>query len=402
MGIQDAGGSVDAGGEDAGGMDAGEDDAGTDAGAPDPVYAACLSTFGPDGSTGFVTLLDTIDSGTVDASEALEFPGRFGCVASEELPGALFVSDGESATITRFDLVEDALAEGETISFAGLGLSSAPNAFIIDATKGYVLDGVGRRIIRWDPTAMVIEGEFDLDGIPEVEGLTSRINGQFLGQSRLLLAVRYLTAASVDARRQAIIFVDTATDAVSVDSTDRCGAVAGIVENAAGDAYFASNNFSAASHRLGLEGSFAPCLFRALAGENVLDDDYDQALNELAGGAPSGGLYNAGGNVGFFQAYDESVTPIDPEAGPGAIQFTAAWRLWRLPELGGSAPATVVEDFPLSSGGIGVTALDGFTYFTRFTDDFTGGSLVRVDSDGNVTPALDSPTLLPLRVVRLR
>ncbi|MEM1413607.1 MAG: hypothetical protein AAGH15_01840 [Myxococcota bacterium] len=397
----DAGGVVDAGGSDLGSSDAGLEDAGVeDAGMedmgdpPEPLYAVCTLRFTPEGAVGAVALVESLDEGAIDVASALEVPGLGSCAGRT---GEIFVGSSEAPVITRYAITEEGgFEETGSLSVMPLGITnlfSFDGFQIVAPNKAYYVDSTTLQVAIFDPTAMTLEGDIDLGGVDDAAGdfVFSNFGGVVRTDDRVIPFARYTDPTTErTAALTTLAFIDTDSDAVVFDSTERCGGVASGDVLANGDAYFGSNNITAANHRLGLEGAFAPCLVRALAGADAIDDTYLFELNGLTGGLPTGGLVTGPGDSAFVLAYDETVTPIGEETQPREIQAAQAWRLWSIPELGTSETATRVDSFGLTSGANFALDVEGVTYFSRIAADFSGGELVRVNADGTVVDALDT------------
>ena len=115
----------------------------SDSSAPGTVgarFAVSGVVFGDDTESTYVSLLPSLDVEDVDYAKALEVPGRASIAAYN---GWLFVSGGESATITRYSIGDDGSFDQDGIvSFANYGfdpfyIDDWGNTFV-SATKAYL------------------------------------------------------------------------------------------------------------------------------------------------------------------------------------------------------------------------------------------------------------------------
>ncbi|MEM1417667.1 MAG: hypothetical protein AAGH15_22405 [Myxococcota bacterium] len=383
-GSPDAGG-VDAGGRDAGAMDAGSDDAGAmdagdgDAGSMDagnmPTEPRLFMTFGfsfsPEGLSTVIATTDALDE-VPTSEEALVIPGFAGFFAEGD---SLYLARPDSATITRYALPEaGSFIEGESVSFMGRGVTqlSGESTFVaLDGDAGYVFDLDLGEIILWDAAAMEITGSVAIPGIEALtppEGQTVRGNGITVVENQVQVSFRY-EEAEIQLPRTAFVFYDTVTGEASVHITELCGASFTSVASS-GDAYYATNLRGASDFELGRRGSFEPCMIRVRAGETVVDESFTLTLSDLAPGVV-GGLLSGPGESAYVFAYDETIEPIGEED----FSNVSAWRLYAIPELGGTTEGTRVEGLPPVNGGTAFFEIGGVAYLAIANPDF-GGSVV--------------------------
>ena len=211
-----------------------------------------------------------------------------------------------------------------------------------------------------------------LSGFEPPEGLLlSRIRAGRVGD-RLLLWANYTNEEGFNVSRSVFAFVDSETDEFTTDVTEACGGfLSAFVTTRNGDTYFGSTGGDAINHALGFEGTFAPCAVRVRAGASEVDDTFVANLNELTGVGPTGGPMAGSGDNGYLLAYDETAIPVDPLL--TSVQHTALenWRIYEV-ELGSTAPATLVEEIPVTQGIGGAATFDGRGFLTGFTRDLSG------------------------------
>src|SRR5688572_11320719 len=87
--------------------------------AVDAHYVVASVLFGPEGDTTYVSLLPSLDDVAIDLANAYESPGR---ASITSYGGYVFLSGGESPTITRYQVRDGRLVEDGVIDFANQGL----------------------------------------------------------------------------------------------------------------------------------------------------------------------------------------------------------------------------------------------------------------------------------------
>ncbi|WP_394834184.1 hypothetical protein LVJ94_47540 [Pendulispora rubella] len=137
-------------------------------------YAVHSIVTSPDGQDGYVTILDSlVQRPTVGLSSAREFSGPSDIWVYE---GSVYVSGGETPTVTKFTLTDDGkLVDPKVLNFSARGLTDAAfwNNTFISATKAYMLNGLAQYIV-WNPTTMEITNTVDLPKIENRNGLIPR------------------------------------------------------------------------------------------------------------------------------------------------------------------------------------------------------------------------------------
>lgn len=408
VGCDDNGSGTDAGDEDAGSsveMDAGpgDDDAGVseeDAGAPpDPLYAICGFTFTPEGPSGYLVVVPDLDASTsVDLASALEVPGGLSCAA----PGnsnLVYVGRAESPVIERYAVADDGtLTLEDMVSFAGLGLTATTNGRnpmqLLSATRAYYIDGDTLQVIVWNPTDMVIDGSFDIDGLARTDlGIGS--NFVMEDGDRLVMSARYFRPDGSAELLATAVIIDTTDDSVTYAEDMRCGNLAWSAKAANGDMYFASHPSQAARVRTGQAGTpvSQPCLLRILAGENDFDSTFYVELNPLTGDQPTGALLQGDGNTSYLLAYDETEVPITM-MNMDQLTRLPAWRYYQVDLSGDVSSATEVAGVPAGAGyGLGFVLQDAANtvpFVISVAGDLSAGTFFDL-SGGTFDEAITAP-----------
>ena len=342
----------------------------------------------PTGFPGFIRLVSEAEleaaeqtGEVVDSVEgAIEFAGGVSCAVRDH---SVFAFDWENPTVTRFDEVEGMLVEGQSVSFANLGVTSLNSSgderqvvFASD-TKAFFLDPIGRQVVIWNPNEMETIGSIPLTLSDSPEGLNLGAVLQIVRMDeRLLVWGGWSNADGTNVARINFWFIDTETDAVvATDVTQECGGFGRPNIAANGDVYIGSEAFSAMQHALDLPGSFAPCAIRIRAGTTEVDTSYAADLRRLTGGLPTSGPYVTFNDQGFLAAYDTSRMPIDPRLTSVEHVLLENWD-WYEWELGSEQPATRVDSIPTGIGQVDTRTFDGKPFLFRPNADFTTSELL--------------------------
>lgn len=285
----------------------GEKDAPAPAPTQGPSYAVAFNVSAPDGtSTSYLSLRDTLELGRLDASDALELAGSPQLVAAQ---GALFVSNEERKTWTRYDVQDGRLVEGATLSFANEGMGFLYMAEVVSPTRAFSWNEATLELVEWNPTTMTITRRHDLSGLQRPDfGLEWRGSAPPLYREQdgvLFYYVAYTTNRQTYANALHVVLFDTRTGQWELLQDSRCGESAGfggwVAEN--GDAYLFSDNFGTLAEIIA--GIQRPaCLLRVKAGERRIDPDYQLDLNALIGGRQAWGLYYAGNGRAYTAGLD--------------------------------------------------------------------------------------------------
>lgn len=350
---------------------------GTGGEGAESVFVVCAFIVGAE-FTGFVATVPSLGSDQVfDLSAAIEVGGRPICAAQGE---EVFVTDPTRPAITKYTL-DDAgvLIQGDTVSFANVGsgpLDGIQTELIqfIDAERAYFIDRSLLQAVIWNPSTMEVIGSVDIP-LPIPDGLTLSGGGGIVRRgTTIVMPFGFSTNLDVNASTEVFAFLDTTTDTVTFDTFTECGAIQTARTMANGDTYFASNAVAAASYRLGLPGSFPPCVVRLPSGAMAIDRDFTLELNDLVGGAPAASLLPGPGDSAFLAAYDESVRPISDSDSAAEIVGADAWRVYSVEDTGASAPAAPVPGVPLVAGRLLYAVVDGSSLLFLGEADFSGST----------------------------
>lgn len=356
------------------------------AAATSPLYAVSTCVETADSATGYVVLVDSLESGerpTLDS--ALEIPGC-GVISGPNRGEVLFVGEGESPTLRRYAIRDGSFEPQGALSLAALGIADAfysqPHFVYLAEDKAYILSGKGApEIIVWDPRAMEISGRVPLEGLQRDGVYPAFGYAPLRVDDRLYVTARW---RNDDGFRQenALVVIDTANDSILQSTFDeRCGDFLYGAAGADGTLYFGNGNYASA-FRLALGAGTAPpaCVLRVLPGELAFDPSYQISLSTLLGGLEGGGLVRGAGGY-FVQAFHDTV-PAGTEWGD--VFGIPAWRWWHISDDFNAAE--LVDALPPTAAAFDSFAVDGRTYSTLAAADYSETRFLAMDTAGT-TPA---------------
>jgi hypothetical protein len=294
------------------------------------LYVASSTVFGADSDsqTTYVSVLDSLAAQKIDYDRALELTGWADTWVHE---GELFVSGGESPTITRYRVSEQGeMSPDEELSFAAYGLNDVAfwsNTFVAP-DKAYMINGVDEYVI-WNPVTMEITGTLEL---PELEarpsllvraGTTDRSNvirNGVLYQPMYWSDEDYVRFAE-DSR---VIAIDIVTDRVLDVIEAPCAGLDVGTRDDAGNLYF-STWTGGVWAPLAL-GAPANCVAKIAADEMTATRAFTFA--DVADGREGAAVRAIGpGRLALSVFHDERVELVD-DADPDELLGGENWRLW--------------------------------------------------------------------------
>jgi hypothetical protein len=360
---------------------------GAEGAAPDgPAYVVSTMVSSDDGTTGYVSVLDSLEPQTIDNENAREFAGAADIWVHE---GAVFVSNDEAFTISKFVVEDGALVEQGVLSFAAYGLGSFGfwlNRFVA-ADKAYFLNDTAEYIV-WDPASMEITGTLPLPAPAAREGFrafTAYSDRASILKDGLLYQPFYYTDDSyfLFAPDTRILVIDVASDLV-LDAIDApCPGLDYATVDGDGNLYFSSWVYAA-------------------GGAAVLDQPDTCVFEIPARGAPrvafrvadvsdgrQGGVmrYVANGRAMISVLHDERFPPSDA---PSASELTFAnnWRFWSYDlASGGAAP---LESIDWNGGAQYSFDIDQRTYMLVAASDYSTTRVYDLGDGLSLTPVFDT------------
>ncbi len=333
-----------------------------------PLYAITTQLITADTPQSYVILTNKVaGDGQLALDKAIEVPGRslgMGIPKS----GALFVAGSEAATVTRYDLKNGALEKGQTVSFAGKGVTSIgeyqTQFHFASATKAYYFDGRTAQVIVWNPTEMTVLNAIAVPGL-SIEGATTTFASSPLvvKGDHVFMPVGWRPSVGIT-KKAGVIAVDTRTDTAVLATDDRCGYVRDGVTGPDGQIYFATETYGAAVYRVTGGDTPEPCLLKFDPVALKFDPDFYKPLSEFADGGTVGTLLPGPQGTAYVRVLDEQVYPINAGVHPRLVASAAAWR-WTQITLDTFA-ATPVTTLPPSTGSSFLYEAEGQTLFTQF------------------------------------
>lgn len=351
----------------------------------EPNYLVASLVFGADGTTSYVSLLDTLE-GSVDLAAAYEFSGLSDAWVHE---GAVYIAETESLTVTRYAVEGGALVETGVVSFAETGLTDVGfwvNAFVAP-TRAYYLNGADE-LIAWNPQTMEIEGTIplpqeDRDGFKAFPGYADRAG--VVRDGKLYLPLYWTDDTyfqfTSDSR---IVVIDIATDAVEGVLAAPCPGIDYGALDEDGTAWFSSWVYAPGG--AAVLDQPATCVV-TVSPDDAVSVAFDVA--DLTGGREGGALRPLGdGRAVLSVLHDEEAESGDPPD-VAAVTFGAHWRLWSV-DLA-SSTATVAEAFDWSAGAQYTFGIDDSTYMLVPAGDYTSTTVYNIDDIAAPEPVLVTP-----------
>ena len=369
----------------------------------DSLFAICGAIFSPDGPSGYLALVPSLDATTsVDVENTIVFPGGAACAAVER-SGTIFVGLAESPVIQRWEIDDEGNPSltGQ-VSLAGEGFASAFRSRnpiqILSDSKAYFVSNEG--VVVWNPSEMVIEGSFPLAGL-NAPDLTTALSFPLRDGDRLVIPAWYRRADRSLAPRTQFAFIDVNTDEVTYSPVDtRCSVDwPAVADN--GDMYFASPADQGINAAFGFAGDPAapPCVVRLPAGATALDPAFFLDPQELVEPNYAGALADGVEALAFTLGYDESIRPLDESTALEAIGVPA-WRYYGFSLAEPAGGATLVDALPAGAGLPWFNTADGVPYVFNVNAE-TGRATLFDISDPRAAQAAANVPGLPLQAIRV-
>jgi hypothetical protein len=362
-----------------------------------PAYLVGTRVFASDGAaTSYFHVLPSIEQGTaVNPAQALEVPGAAKLYGAFDL-GWFAVGDGESPTITRYTLDQNAaLRPDQSISMQPYGVASLwDTLYFVSPTKAYYPDREGKQLVVWNPMAMEITGTIPLpqtarEGFLALYGYTPVIRG-----TKLLFSVGWFDWEMNDSilGETGLVVIDTATDTVArFDVDTRCGGITQTVVTPSGDAYLVSSALAAAGNRLGRLPT-APCALRIAAGADALDSSYLVRLGDLTAGALAGEPIQGGQGKIFLRVFDDTMGTVGADDNTWDVTGQLAWTWWRW-DVASNMAARVPELEPATADVLSFE-VEGRVYGAETKADYSETTLIELTAAGGPKRALTAPGFL--------
>ncbi|MEM7135002.1 MAG: hypothetical protein AAF500_00405 [Myxococcota bacterium] len=369
------------------------------------VYAISSRLAFPGGSATYVSILSSLDPSDdeLDLANAYEFPALSDMWS---LDGYVYVSSGESPTITRYRVTEGReLEEDIALSFANFGVPSTAFAsnVIVDESRAFVANGP-RELVVWDPSAMEITGTFALPELESRDGLIPTYGdgdrGSVIHEGRLYQTVFWtdLRLAFRDAASAVLVFDLASQDLIAVIDAPCPGLAYGTVGET-GNVYF-SPWYRGVGAALVLDVA-ATCTV-------VVDPDTLSVADvlpfaDLAGGREGSGMRHLGNGRFAFSAFDDDEVDLETaiaDGDPFTILDTASWRLWSYDaDTGATEPLAAINR---RGGAVYWFDIDGKPYALAPSSDYIESSVYALEEDGTTAKPLFTYSGWAVRLFRIR
>ncbi|MEM1417802.1 MAG: DUF4374 domain-containing protein [Myxococcota bacterium] len=332
----------------------------------------------------------------MDPAESVELP--FSTLISPGPTGRSFLaSSGTAPEVFRYDVAQDGtVTESGPVSFAGRGVTITqipPKVVAVSPTKAYYLDSEGLLGFTFDPTELVITGEFSLDAIAPVSDANPEVVlsvQSFLrdGDVLIMVILRDMDEGSAEQLAR-VLSIDVATDEVTVIEDARCGYLGEAVLADNGDLYLASGPFNGGTVGARPDAAGPSGILRIRAGERAFDPDFFVTHESLTGTAVSGGLVKGPGDTAYVVAYDATVVPLG--ATQDEINGAPAWRTYAITLDDTIAPGVLEDAVPLRSGATSPLVIGTGSYDAVAAADFSSTTIYRYDAAGGPQAGLNLP-----------
>jgi hypothetical protein len=254
------------------------------------LYALAVSVYNPDASQTYLLTSSDLVPGELDVrGRGIELPGFLFPFSNGK---SIFVPHEDAPSLTRYELDEsDALQEGPTVSFAGVGYAAAMDSFnlpFVSESKAYAFDAPNSLAHLWNPSTMtLLDGQIDISTIQR-DGFVARIAADADAARRqgdlLFVPVGWEDAVTEDTRpASGMLVIDTRTDTlVKFLEDERCTEFQSSIQTPNGDIYFFPSEHGIVTLS-GANPEYPSCVLRIRAGESDFDPDFLLNLATITG-----------------------------------------------------------------------------------------------------------------------
>ena len=342
-------------------------DAGTDAAtdAGDPLYLIGSSVQTTDNSTLLLWTTPELDGAELELSEGEQIIGGVDAVSFN---GAVYVGNSEKFTVTRYELEDDKLVAGDSVSFANRGLMyvSYLNT-ILSSERAFLVNPDQLEIIEWNPTEMTITKTHSLEALAR-EGWGVEYRGGFIRKSdgKFFFYWTYTNQRAEFVNDFVLGVFDTKTDTLTFEINEDCPASAGFggFFDEQEDLYLIADSFGLYT-QFQYEGAKPACVLRVKKGEDKLDSDFKVIPEELMGGKAPWGFYYLADGVAYTSGVDPAV--FEDHDSLFEVIFAPVHTGWLLDFKNGEAKQ--IEDLPLDGVGFESHRVNGRLLVPRTTGE---------------------------------
>ncbi|HKO90173.1 MAG TPA: hypothetical protein VJU61_03410 [Polyangiaceae bacterium] len=351
----------------------------------DPLFLIQTRTFSPDGTTGILIPVSSLDE-PVDYSRALEQPSG-GVLYAEAGLDWFLVGDGEEPVITRYELdAEGRFVSGNSLSFANEGVIYlyAGSVLFVNEHKAYYIDLDQLQAISFDPTDMAITGIVSLAGAAR-EGFFTSFGSAVIRSDGIYFPGEWYTEPEWDRvpSGSMLIHIDPETDVVTMASDPRCTSMLAALTTSAGTSYWFSDMFNTFARRgYGPDRGVPDCALRLNPGETTFDPDWELNTEARTGG-PSFAVLQGGDSTMWFRVFDETAVELPVPADYETMDTAPAWQWYSL-DVESDQPGQRNDERPLSSVGALGMYVDGRGFTTNEDSEYSETTLLELTGTGFV------------------
>jgi hypothetical protein len=368
--------------------------------AEGPLYLVHSAMQTTDDRVNYFSLVSSLEGGKIDYGNSIELVGRPRLYAQEGL-GFFAIANAEDLSITRYEIGEEGLVEGGSISLRSTGVRSlgAQAVLFVSPTKAYYKDPAEAQIIVWNPTDMVVE---DTIALPEEfvrEGWITSFGDWVARDGEAFFAASW-TSQAYDrvAAGTSLVRIDTETNEVTITEDERCRGLE-TAGNVDGTLYFFSGVINGFGHHVyPSEGGQQDCILRVSPGSEGFDADWTGTLSSALpeGTAATAAALTADGEI-WAQVVDLDTTP-DAPGSTYSEWYAGDWRWWHLP-VASLDGAVQVPGEPGAYSSFTVSAESGF-YISQTAADYSKTTLMDLSgAEPKLAASLDG---FVLDIVRVR
>ncbi|MEM7160667.1 MAG: hypothetical protein AAF799_47965 [Myxococcota bacterium] len=338
----------------------------------------------------FADALDEEVSLELDAG--LEIPNNGIAVGPDGDGGVVYTSDGATPRLTEFLVDADGgIEQGRTVSFEGSIASAngvaAGNFVFVSPTKAYVVDTIEFNTVVFDPSEMLITGNFELGDVAE-SGFFGIIGTRpVLRDGEVVISLSYLSLGVGFSPLSRLVFIDPDTDQVTqILEVPDCSALTELHLADNGDLYAASD-VANVTNRLDGRGGGRECIVRIPSGEYDVAEEF--TYTELSGGWDGAGLIPLSDTTVFVRVIDPSLVPADLQTPAAQLD---AW-YWAKLDLADPTTIEIFDDREPRGPSTQHLELGGRRYATEISGDFSESRLVDFGT-GEPTVGLSAPGVI--------
>jgi hypothetical protein len=353
--------------------------AGGVAAEPGP-YVMSSIAFSAETTATYISLLGSLDIDEVDFARAREFAGQADLWVHD---GAVFVSELDSLTITKFTLDGGKLVQGDTLSLANYGLTDIGfylNSFVAP-DKAYFMNA-GTEYVIWNPKTMEIIGTIPIPKLEPHDGLrpfpSYSDRSAVLRDGKLYHPVYYTDDSYFEySPTSSILVVDVGKDEVVDVLEAPCPGLDFASRDEHGNAYFSSWVFAPGG--AAVLDQPTTCVAKLAAGEEALEKLFD--FPEVTAGRQGGAMRCVGDGKALLSVLHDERATSDVVS---EVTYGANWQFWLYDLADGTA--SPVASIPFNAGAAYDANLEGKPHLLVPAGDYASTQLFEIFADGTASP----------------